>query len=513
MLAAFLLSACAVGPDFSGPATAAGDAQSYTPQPLPDTTAAAPVAGGDAQHFVMGRDIPFAWWKEFGSPKLDALVEQALKNNPSITAAEASLRQAQELMKAPPSPARLLPYPCVSGISTPPARRSPATPPQPARPGCRAAARTICTYRDRPRRCSTTAWPTTTACASNSASTSAPDIFGGNRRKVESLLAQAESQRFQMEATYVTLVDNMVGAAIQEAALQAQIKATQAYIDQNRKALDILRKQQQLGYAMGIDVANQESALAQAEQQLPPLHKQLEQTHDLVRALLGELPNQEVDTAFDFDSLKLPQDLPLSLPSKLVEQRPDVRAAEEQWHEASANVGVAVAAELPQFTISGALGGNASELRQIFSPGAGFWNIEGDLAQTIFDGGTLLHRARRRPGPDPGGRAVPRDGDHRLPERRRHAARHPVRRRLPGGFGPGGAGRPQDPHRHRAAVQARLRQLPGPAQRAGGLPAGACDPGPGAGQPLRRYRGPVPGLGRRLVEPAASGIERSGAGR
>jgi NodT family efflux transporter outer membrane factor (OMF) lipoprotein len=381
LLGPALLAACAVGPDFKKPA--APDAQSYAPQPLPDTTATAAVDGGDAQHFVMGRDIPFAWWKEFGSPKLDALVEQALKNNPTITAAEASLRQAREMLYAQQG----FFFPTLGGDFNATRQKVSGNTAASTAPGVQGSGQDITP--------SGPAQPLFYNFYTAQLNISyAPDIFGANRRKVESARAQAESQRFQMEAAYVSLADNVVGAVIQEAALQAQIKATQAYVDQNSKALDILHRQQQLGYAMGIDVATQESALAQAEQQLPPLQKQLEQTHDLVRALVGDLPDQDVDTAFDFSSLKLPQDLPLSLPSKLVEQRPDVRAAEEQWHEASANVGVAIADELPQFTISGALGGNASELRQIFSPGAGFWNISGDMAQTIFDGGTLLHTRR-----------------------------------------------------------------------------------------------------------------------
>ena len=221
-----------------------------------------------------------------------------------------------------------------------------------------------------------------------------PDVFGGKLRQVESLKAQAETLRFQMEATYITLANNVVGAAIQLASLKSQIQATQAYIDQNAKAVEILHKQLQLGYVMGIDVANQESALAQAKQLMPPLNKQYEQTRDLIRALCGDLPNATIDEDIDLSSLRLPSDLPVTLPSKLVAQRPDIRAAEEQLHSASAQVGVAVAARLPQFTISGAFGGAASQIPQMFASGAPFWNLIGNIAQPIFDGGTLLHHER-----------------------------------------------------------------------------------------------------------------------
>jgi NodT family efflux transporter outer membrane factor (OMF) lipoprotein len=145
---------------------------------------------------------------------------------------------------------------------------------------------------------------------------------------------------------------------------------------------------------MGIDVATQESALAQAQLLLPPLQKQLEQTRDLIRALVGKLPSEDVDASFDFDSLHLPTDLPVSLPSKLVEQRPDVRAAEEQMHAASAQVGVAIAARLPQITLSGTIGGNASKVGQMFADGGPFWTLGGGVTQPLFDGGTLLHKER-----------------------------------------------------------------------------------------------------------------------
>jgi NodT family efflux transporter outer membrane factor (OMF) lipoprotein len=221
-----------------------------------------------------------------------------------------------------------------------------------------------------------------------------PDVFGGNRRKVESLAAQAQMQRFELEATYITLASNVVAAAIQEASTRAQIAATREIIEYNEKSLQILRDKFRSGYAMRIDVAAQEAALAQARQLLPPLEKQFEQTRDLIRALVGKLPNQEVEETFDIAALRLPQDLPLSLPSKIIEQRPDVRAAEEQLRSANAQVGVAIAAMIPQVTITGAVGGTATEFPWLFRSGGPFWNLIGDVTQPVFAGGTLLHTKR-----------------------------------------------------------------------------------------------------------------------
>jgi NodT family efflux transporter outer membrane factor (OMF) lipoprotein len=211
---------------------------------------------------------------------------------------------------------------------------------------------------------------------------------------VESLTAQRDAQRFALEATYITLASNVVGAAVQEASLRAQIEATQQIIAADEKSLQILRDQFQLGFAMRIDVAAQEAALAQAQTALPPLQKQLEQTRDRIRALVGNLPNQEVPETFELDALQLPPELPVSLPASIIDQRPDVRAAEAQLHAANAQVGVAVAAMLPQFPITGTLGGNAAQIPLLFRSGGPFWTLVGGVTQPVFAGGTLLHTKR-----------------------------------------------------------------------------------------------------------------------
>jgi len=384
-VSATLLAACAVGPDFKQPS--APDAKTYSPAPIGDSTASAPGLAGDAQHFVMGRDIPFAWWTQFQSAKLNSLVDKALKSNPTITSAQAALRQAHEFTAAQ----RGYFYPTVSAQFSP-ERQKLAGNMGGNSPGIQGNGATISTYQN-------PTGPTPyngpvyyNFYTSQLALSYAPDVFGSNRRQVESLKAQEDLLRYNMEATYITLASNVVAAAIQEASLQSQVDATKLFISQNAKAVEILHKQSRLGYAMGIDVATQEAALAQAKALLPPLQKQLEQTHDLIRALCGNLPNEELDDSFDLTSLHLPEDLPVSLPSKLVEQRPDIRAATEQLHSASAQVGVATAARLPQFTITAALGGAASEIPQMFTTGGPFWNLIGNVAQPIFDGGTLRHK-------------------------------------------------------------------------------------------------------------------------
>jgi NodT family efflux transporter outer membrane factor (OMF) lipoprotein len=380
---------CAVGPNFHKPVAPAG--AGYSTQPLPEATASASVLGGDAQRFVTGQDLPFEWWEAFGSPALDSLVEKAFRANPSIKGAQAALRQAQELVYAQQGYF----FPTVAADYNFERQKLAGNLSGTSAPGVQGNGSDIAAYQNP----SPNPAPHNLPLYFNFHTAQftvgfVPDVFGGNRRKVESLGAQARMQRFELEATYITLASNVVAAAIQEASTRAQIAATKEIIDYNEKSLKVLRDKFRLGYAMRIDVAAQELALAQAKQLLPPLEKQFEQTRDLIRALIGNLPNQEIEDTFELASLKLPPQLPLSLPSKIIEQRPDVRAAEEQLRSANAQVGVAIAAMLPQFSIAGTYGGTATQFSDMFRSGGPFWTLVGDVTQPVFAGGTLLHTKR-----------------------------------------------------------------------------------------------------------------------
>ncbi len=362
-----LLAGCTVGPDFQKPVPP--DVTGYTPGVAPMRTVSAPGPFGAAQQYVPGQDIPGQWWTLFHSRPLNDLIEQAIKANPSLTAAQAALRQARENVAAQKGSY----YPQVSGgLSasrdlTPTAALSPA---------------------------SATGNPYYSLITPELNVSFVPDVFGANRRAVESLEAQAENLRFQLEATYVTLTSNVVAGAFQEASLRGQIAATQETIKIESNLLDILRKQYQLGQVSMADVAAQEAAMAQARLALPPLQKQLAQQRDALIALAGRYPSRDVAADFQLADLKLPVDLPVSLPAKLVEQRPDVRAAEATMHSASAQIGVAVAARIPQITLTANVGNSASTLSSMFTPGTNFWTLMGGVTVPIFEGGTLFHKQR-----------------------------------------------------------------------------------------------------------------------
>lgn len=366
LLIASAMGGCAVGPDFLRPKPPETDRYATG---LPERTVDAGGADGAAQMFVAGMDLPGQWWTLFRSPALNHLVEASLRANPSLPAAEAALRQANEAVRAQ----RGLYYPQVQLGVAPTRQRTPTG----------TLASNLAS--------GDSVYNLVTAQVSVSY---APDIFGLNRRTVESLEAQADVQRAQLAATYVSLTTNVVQAAIQEASLRGQIEATQQIVAIQQESLQIFRKQYALGAIAYTDVAAQETALAQARAAVPALKKQLAIQRDLISALAGRMPFDEPTETFELASLELPRELPIGLPARLVERRPDVRAAEAILHSASAQIGVAVANTLPLTSITANWGGTATELASLFRTGNIFWGLGANLAQTLFSGGTLQARKR-----------------------------------------------------------------------------------------------------------------------
>ena len=367
VLPVVLSSGCAVGPDFKLPRLPF--ISRYASAPLPAETASAPTAGGAAQRFVPGVELPAEWWTLFRSEPLNRLIDEAIKASPTLESANAALRQAQELVYAQ----RGFFYPTIQASFAPSRQRN--------------ATGTLA-----PNLAS--GQPTYNLYTTQLGVGYTPDVFGANRRQVESLQASAEAQRFELRAAYVTLTTNIVAAAIQEAGLRAQIAATESIIEIQRDQQRLLQRQFDAGAIPRTDLVAQEALLAQTTATLPPLQKQLVQQRHLLTALLGRLPSEEPVEKFELASLELPQDLPIGVPSKLLEQRPDIMAAQAQLHAASAQIGVATANLLPATTITAAMGGVSTNLAQMFASGNVFWSVGANLAQTLFAGGTLVHRKR-----------------------------------------------------------------------------------------------------------------------
>jgi NodT family efflux transporter outer membrane factor (OMF) lipoprotein len=362
-----LTAGCVVGPNFKPPAPP--PVSSYSAKPAATTAATSGVPGGTAQHFASGADIPGDWWMLFHSKPLDALIEQALANNPDLKAAQAAILVAHENTRA--QKGAYLPQVSAGASITRNKDPSATLAPVPAN--------------------NSFAYTLVTPSVSVSYT---PDVFGLNKRTVESLAAQEQATRYQMIATDITLSANVAEAAITEASLQDQIDTTKDLIGISRQILSLLEYQNSKGFIGGPDVAAQQTQLAQLEATLPPLIKQRDQQNDLIAVLTGRYPAQAGAQKFTLNTLTLPSDLPLSLPSVLVEQRPDVLQAEENMHAASAQIGVATANRLPNINLTGNAGSNALGIANIFGPGTGFWNIGAALLAPIFDGGTKLHQQR-----------------------------------------------------------------------------------------------------------------------
>jgi NodT family efflux transporter outer membrane factor (OMF) lipoprotein len=350
-----LIASCTVGPNYVRPTAPVPKA--YAQKPTPD------------QRWVAHQDIPAQWWSLFHSKPLNDLITASFQHNSSVTAAQASLHSALEAIAVQQGAL----FPLV-GASFAPSKQQLAN-------------------------------ILTSILASNEYNYAlftgafyvsyTPDVFGGIQRQVESLRAMAAYQQLQLEATYITLASNVVNTAIQEASLRGQIVATKQMIANQTKILAIMRQQQQLGDAAKADLALQEAALAATTATLPPLQLQLELQRHLLKALVGRLPDDTHTPTFELSSLRLPAALPLSLPSTLLEHRPDIRAAEEQMHAANALIGTSIANRLPNFNIGmSALGTTASSIQSLLQPDSLFWGLAGLITQPILDGGTLMHKQR-----------------------------------------------------------------------------------------------------------------------
>jgi NodT family efflux transporter outer membrane factor (OMF) lipoprotein len=365
-LAALMTAGCAVGPNFKEPA--APEVSDYTAAPLSSTAGTPNVVAGQPQRFASGADISADWWTLFHSKALNELIEQSLSKNHDLKAAQAALSVARENVLAQ----RGAYYPSAeANFSATRQRQSEQIAP---------------------------------ALSSNAflynlftpqvSVAYAPDVFGLNRRTVESFEAQAQEVRFQMIAAYTTLTSNVVVTAIELGAAQMQIEATRALVESAADTVKVLQYQFDKGYASRLDVAAQESVLAQVTATLPPLIKQQAQLRDLLAVLAGRFPNQAPADLFDLSSLQLPEELPLTLPSALVAQRPDVLQAEANMHDASAKIGIAIANRLPNFVLTANAGSSAAAMSQLFTTGTGFWGIGASATAPIFQGGTLLHQER-----------------------------------------------------------------------------------------------------------------------
>jgi len=363
-IVALALAGCTVGPDFQAPAAPA--ASSYTAAPLPAQTVAAPTDGGVAQRFDFARQLSSRWWRLFRSPELDALIKQGLAQSPTLSAARAVLRETRENLRAAGGALR---YPRLDANLSAQRQRS---------SGAAFGGSNI-------------EYNLYNASVGVSYTL---DLFGSTRRQLEGLQAQVDYQRYRFEGVYLALTGNIVTTAIREAALREQITATRNILAAERKQLAMVKRQFELGAVSKTSVLSQQSQLATTGATLPPLQKQLAFTRHALAVLAGQLPGAGHLPLFRLASLHLPEVLPLTLPSTLARQRPDIRAAEALLHQAGAAVGVATANLYPQITLSGSFGSQATSTGDLFTGSGVIWNIGAGLLQPLLHGGELSAKRR-----------------------------------------------------------------------------------------------------------------------
>ncbi|HET7930618.1 MAG TPA: efflux transporter outer membrane subunit [Rhodanobacteraceae bacterium] len=368
-IAVLALAGCAVGPNYREPAAPAVDR--YTVAPLPKSTTAADTAGGDAQAFLEGQNVPRQWWTAFGNAELDRRVQQAFAHSPTVAGAQAALRQAEETARA----ARGGLFPSLDANAG--ATRQKQSGAQFAGLGGNVSG----------------SKPFNVINAGVSVGY-VFDLFGGVRRGIEAQDAEADVQRAKLDATYLMLATNVVTASLQEASLREQVQSAAKVVDDLQKELAIAEQQQAIGSKSFSDTLAVRTELATAAVALPGLRQQLAATQNQLATYLGVTPAQLDIHPITLDQVTLPADIPVSLPSTVVAQRPDIRAAAAQLHAATAAVGVATADMLPRLTLSGSAGSQALHSGDLFSTGTGAWSIGLNILQPLFHGGQLLHQKR-----------------------------------------------------------------------------------------------------------------------
>jgi NodT family efflux transporter outer membrane factor (OMF) lipoprotein len=357
LLGVLALSACTVGPDFKSPT--APTTQRYTTEP------GAALALADAaaleQRVAFGKKTPVEWWRQFNSPELDGVIALAIAKNHTLAAAQATLAESQEAVKVAAGAF----YPQVDVSASVGRQKLGAAFLGPVK------------------------FPAFSFFSIGPNVSYALDVFGGIKRQVENREALAQSQGYRLDAAYLTVTGNVATSALAIASARAQIATVEDILGNDEQNLSLVRTARRAGAVTDVDVLSAESQLANDRTLLPPLRQQLSAARHALAILCGQAPGDWSAPSFDLDRLTLPGELPASLPSGLVHERPDIMSAESDLHAASAAVGVATANLYPRITLTGSVSQEATDLAHLFDPASMAWSIAGGLTAPIFHGGEL----------------------------------------------------------------------------------------------------------------------------
>ena len=352
-----MFGGCAVGPNFVRPAPP--DTDRYTRELQSEATVS---ANGQAQHFKPSDTLIADWWKLFESAELNATVNKAIANNPTLQASEASLASSQDNMRAGYG----VFFPQIQAGLGASRQRSSSL-----QQGSQTSGRIF------------------NLVTLSSTISYAIDVFGGARRSVESLRAQADFQRYENVAAYLILSSNVVNTSIARAAYYEEICTTKQLIKLEKQQLRLTQAQVRAGTSPYVNILSIESLIAANQALLAPLEQNLSQAEHLLATLEGEFPSKADLPEINLNKFSLPIDLPVSLPSDLVNQRPDILAAEAQMHVASAKIGVATALMFPSFSLNGTYGAAGSSFGNLSSANSRFWSIGPSVTTPVFQGTSL----------------------------------------------------------------------------------------------------------------------------
>lgn len=358
-LALLGLVGCAVGPDFVRPAVPA--VERYTVSGVAQRTVSATGELGSAQSIVEGMAVDVRWWRAFQSEELDALIDQAFINSPTLASAEASLRQARELLAAYSGSMQL---PQVQG-----ALGSQRQQVSPSNQGLIGDSRQYSLY------------------SVNVGVFYNLDFAGGIRRQVEVLSARVDFRKYELQSAQLTLAGSIANTAIARARLASQYSATQQILKAQDEQLRLAYQRVRLGHASPDEALGLKAQAEQTRSQLPTLKKQIQQADHLLSVLSGQAPGAASMPTFTLSDFSLPSELPLVVPSELVRSRPDIQASEALMKAANAEYGAAIARMYPQLTISASTGTQALTTGALFGPGSAIWALLGQLTQPLFNAG------------------------------------------------------------------------------------------------------------------------------
>jgi NodT family efflux transporter outer membrane factor (OMF) lipoprotein len=346
---------CKVGPTFTPQAPP--KLAEYGATPLP------PATDGDAQQFLKGQTVPAAWWTTFGSPELTRRVELALTHSPTLASAQAAVRRAREDVAAAGGAL----YPALDAQ--------------------------VGVTRSLPGPAQGIYSPYTIYAATLNVSYTL-DLFGGTRRRIEGLQAQVDLRQWLLTGTYLSLTSNVAIATVQEASLAEQLQIARDVAALLEEQTALTSRQVEIGVKSQGDLLALQAQLAAARAAVPPLAQQLEMVRNQLAVYLGGFPSEIGLGPVVLAGFTLPRDLPVSLPSQVVQRRPDIQAAQAQLHAATAQVGVATAALLPQITLGAFAGPQALTYQDMFKGSNETWGLSFGLLQPLFHGGSL--RAQKR---------------------------------------------------------------------------------------------------------------------